>query len=154
MNYFNIDQHIVLSFKGTVSREKCLNCGLWEMDWTLIIDYTWVLHFPDQLILYNCLTVCRLDVKPVWWLPATAAFRRLILHAVVVWRMVNVSMAFTVHTTQISFGHARGAKWFLGRTTYSIKMEQIRIIPKNPMIKHMSKFSKKNICKKSRGTVP
>ena len=36
------------------------------MDWTLTIDRTWVLHFPDQLFnCYNFLTVCRLDVKSV-----------------------------------------------------------------------------------------
>ena len=35
--------------KGTVSREKLLNWGLEEMDWTLTIDRTWVLHIPDQL---------------------------------------------------------------------------------------------------------
>ena len=36
-------------FKGTVSREKLLNCGLGENDWTLSIDLTRVLHFSDQL---------------------------------------------------------------------------------------------------------
>ena len=39
-------------FKGTVSREKLLKCGLGEMDWTLTIDSTWVLHFSDKL--FNC----------------------------------------------------------------------------------------------------
>ena len=69
--------------KGTVSREKLLNWGLGEMDWTLTIDRTWVLHFTDQLFnCYNFLTVCRLDVKPVLWFPAIDAFCRLIMHAV------------------------------------------------------------------------
>ena len=36
-------------FKWTVSREKLLNCGLGENDWTLSIDLTRVLHFSDQL---------------------------------------------------------------------------------------------------------
>ena len=40
------------SLKGTVSREKLFNWGLGEMDWTLTIDRTWYLHFPDQL--FNC----------------------------------------------------------------------------------------------------
>ena len=35
--------------KGTVSQEKLLNGGLGEMDWTLTIDCTWFIHFPDQL---------------------------------------------------------------------------------------------------------
>ena len=36
------------------------------MDWTLTIDRTWLLHFPDQLFkCHNILTVCRLEVKPV-----------------------------------------------------------------------------------------
>ena len=38
--------------KGTVSREKLFSWGLGVMDWTLTIDRTWVLHFPDQL--FNC----------------------------------------------------------------------------------------------------
>ena len=54
------------------------------MDLTLTIDRTWVLHFPDQLFnCYNISTVSHLDVKPVWSLSETAAFRRLIMHAVV-----------------------------------------------------------------------
>ena len=70
--------------KGTVSREKLLNWGLGEMDWTLTIDRTWVLHFPDQLFnCYNCLAVCRLEVKPVWSLSETVALRWLIWHPVV-----------------------------------------------------------------------
>ena len=66
------------SVKGTVSREKFFNSGLGEMDWTLTIDHTWVLHFPDQLFnCFNILTVCRLEVKPVlmtfsnWCAPLT-----------------------------------------------------------------------------------
>ena len=52
--------------KGTVSREKLFTWGLGEMDWTLTIDRTWFLHFPDQLFkCHNILTVCRLEVKPV-----------------------------------------------------------------------------------------
>ena len=40
--------------------------GLVKMVWTLIINSTWVLHFSDWLFnCYNCLTVCRLNVKPV-----------------------------------------------------------------------------------------
>ena len=73
-----------MTFKGTVAREKLLNWGLGEMDWTLTIDRTWFLHFPDHLFkCYNILTVCRLEVKPVWWLSATDALRWLIEHAVV-----------------------------------------------------------------------
>ena len=70
------------SLKGTVSREKLFSWG--EMDWTLTIDSNWFSHFPDQLFnCYNLLTVCRLYVKPVGWLSATAAFRRLLFNAVV-----------------------------------------------------------------------
>ena len=76
LDYFEVQKSS--AFKGTVSREKLLNCSLRNMDWTLTIDRTWVLHFPDQLFnCYNILTVCRLDVKPVWWLSTIAAFRRL-----------------------------------------------------------------------------
>ena len=54
------------------------------MDRTLTIDRTWFLHFSDQLFnIYNCLAVCRLDVKPVWSLSETDELRRLIVHAVV-----------------------------------------------------------------------
>ena len=54
------------------------------MDWTLNIDRIWVLHFSDQLFnCYNILTVCCLEVKPVWSLSETVAFRSLIMHAVV-----------------------------------------------------------------------
>ena len=46
------------------------------MDRTLTIDRTWFLHFIDQLFkCYNILTVCRLDVKPVWSLSETDALR-------------------------------------------------------------------------------
>ena len=70
--------------KGTVLREKLLNWGLGEMDWTLTIDRTWVLHFPDHLFnCHNIWTVCCLDVKPVWSLSKTVALRRVIVHAVV-----------------------------------------------------------------------
>ena len=73
-----------MQIKGTVSPEKLLNLGLREMDRTLTIDRTWFLHFSDQLFnIYNCLAVCRLDVKPVWSLSETDALRRLIVHAVV-----------------------------------------------------------------------
>ena len=62
--------------KGTVAREKLLNWGLGKRVWTLIIDCTWVLHFSDQLFnCHNILTVCRLNVKPVWLLSETVAFR-------------------------------------------------------------------------------
>ena len=64
-NFFYFVDHSdffkIRTFKGTVAREKLLNWGLGEMDWTLTIDCTWVLHFPDQLFkCYNILTVCRL----------------------------------------------------------------------------------------------
>ena len=63
-----------LSLKGTVSQEKLLNCGLGEMVWTLTIDRTQFLHFPDQLFSsYNILTISCLDVKPVWSLSETVA---------------------------------------------------------------------------------
>ena len=77
--------------KGTVSREKLFSWGPGVMDWTLTIDCTWVLHFPDQLFnCYNCLTVSLLDVKPVWWLSETVLFRWLIWHAVVAIRCLLV----------------------------------------------------------------
>ena len=81
-------EDIIFSFfrtvKGTVSREKFFNRGLGEMDWTLTIDRTCVLHFSNQLFnCYKILTVCRLDVKPVWWLSGIVALRWLIVHAVV-----------------------------------------------------------------------
>ena len=70
--------------KWTVSREKLFTWGLGEIDWTQTIDRTRVLHFSDRLFkCYNILTVCRLEVKPVWWLSETVALRRLIVHAVV-----------------------------------------------------------------------
>ena len=65
-----------IQLKGTVAQEKLLNWGLGEMDWTLTIDRTWFLHFPDQLFkCHNIWTVCRLDVKPVWSLSKTDALR-------------------------------------------------------------------------------
>ena len=80
-NYEFVDTHLDLSqdkvqivyhlifcgFKGTVSREKFFNWGLWVMVKTLTFDRSlWVLHFSDQLFSsYKCLTDCRLDVKPV-----------------------------------------------------------------------------------------
>ena len=42
INSYKPDRIIV---KGTVSREKLLNCSLGEMDWTLTIDRTWFLHY-------------------------------------------------------------------------------------------------------------
>ena len=67
-----------------MSGEKLFTWGLGEMDWTQTIDRTRVLHFSDRLFkCYNILAVCRLEVKPVWWLSETVALRRLIVHAVV-----------------------------------------------------------------------
>ena len=69
---------LLIKLKGTVSREKLFTWGLGEMDWTLTIDRTWVLHFSDQLFnCYNFLTVHCL-VKPVWWLSETVALHWLI----------------------------------------------------------------------------
>ena len=87
--------HCIATFKGTVSREKLLNWGLWEMDWTLTIDRTWVIHIPDQR--FNCCNfwnVSRLEVNPVWWLSATAAFRWII------WRPVDGVRCILVCGTQ------------------------------------------------------
>ena len=81
------------------SREKLLNCGLEEMDWTLVIDRTWVLHLSDQLFnCHNCLTVCRHNVKSVWWLSENVVFRRLILHAVVAVSCLLVCCCCSPHT--------------------------------------------------------
>ena len=77
------DLSVPYPFKGTVSWEKLFSIG--KMDWTLTIDRTWVLHFPDQLFnRFNFLTVCRsLDVKPVRWLSGTVVLRTQHLHDVV-----------------------------------------------------------------------
>ena len=88
-----------LDLKGTVSREKLFIWGLGEMDWTQTIDRTRVLHFSDQLFSsYKILTVCRLEVKPVWWLSETVALRRLIVHAVVALSSLIVCCCCSPHT--------------------------------------------------------
>ena len=49
--------------------------------------------------LISCfLTVCHLDVKPVWWFVASAAFCWLIWHAVVAIRCLLVSCCCSMHT--------------------------------------------------------
>ena len=58
MKYCIVELHLhskdSCSLYGTVSREKLFNCGLGEMDWTLIIDF---LGFYIFLIICSTSTI-------------------------------------------------------------------------------------------------